>query len=264
MNLLKDKYKKRAVLGTFLVHVFLVFIFYSFGLKYMDPKVEEGIAIEFGYAESGMGDEITQSEEIVTEVTEQIASIEESTNEELTEVSDEVLTQEAEEAPSINEEKEAVEAQEKTPVVKEEEKPKASDELQQALSSLFQSPVTTQTGLTDSIGAQGFIEGTINGAVEAVGGDGDSSDGYELGDRKVIRKPKPNYSCNETGIVVIRVWVNSEGHTYKAELDLKNTTDTSPCLVREAKAAALKTTWLADDNAEPIQIGSIIYNFRKQ
>ena len=132
------------------------------------------------------------------------------------------------------------------------------------MSSLFQSPVTTLSGSTDSLGAQGSIEGTVEGAEEAVGGDGDSSDGYELGDRKAIRKPKPNYSCMETGLVVIRVWVNGEGQTYKAELDLKNTTDTSPCLVREAKSAALKTTWLADVNAEPIQIGSIIYNFRKQ
>tara|TARA_B110000908_G_scaffold169843_1_gene227870 strand:+ start:905 stop:1699 length:795 start_codon:yes stop_codon:yes gene_type:complete len=264
MSFLKDKYKRRAALGTFLVHVFLVFIFYSFGLKYMDPKIEEGIAIEFGYVESGMGEEITQSEEIVTEVTEQMVSIEESTPEDLTEISDEVLTQDAQEAPSIVEEKEAVETQEKTPEVKEEEKPNASDELQKALSSLFQSPTTTQAGSTDSIGAQGSIEGTVYGAIEAVGGDGNSSDGYELGDRKAIRKPKPNYTCNETGLVVIRVWVNGEGETYKAELDLKNTTDTSPCLVREAKAAALKTTWLADANAEPIQIGSIIYNFRKQ
>jgi len=264
MKLLKDKYKRRAAIGTFLVHVFFVFIFYSFGLQYMDPKVEEGIAIEFGYLENGMGEEITQSEEIVTEVTEQAVTIEESTPEDLTEISDEVLTQDTEEAPSVNEEKESVETQEKTPEVKEEEKPKASDELQQALSSLFQSPVTTLSGSTDSLGAQGSIEGTVEGAEEAVGGDGDSSDGYELGDRKAIRKPKPNYSCMETGLVVIRVWVNGEGQTYKAELDLKNTTDTSPCLVREAKSAALKTTWLADVNAEPIQIGSIIYNFRKQ
>ena len=64
--------------------------------------------------------------------------------------------------------------------------------------------------------------------------------------------------------MVIRVWVNGEGQTYKAELDLKNTTDTSPCLVREATTAALKTTWLADANAQPVQIGSISYNFRKQ
>jgi protein TonB len=264
MSLLKDKYKRRAAIGTFLVHIFLVFIFYSFGLKYMDPKVEEGIAIEFGYVESGMGEEITQSEEIVTEVTEQAVTVKESTPEDLTEISDDLLTQDTDEAPSITEEKEAVETQEKTPDVKEEEKPKASDELQQALSNLFQSPSTTLSGSTDTLGAQGTINGTIDGAEEAVGGDGNSSDGYELGNRKAIRKPKPNYSCNGTGLVVIRVWVNGEGETYKAELDLKNTTDTSPCLVREAKAAALKTTWLADSNAEPIQIGSISYNFRKQ
>tara|TARA_B100000795_G_scaffold146564_1_gene109812 strand:+ start:7058 stop:7852 length:795 start_codon:yes stop_codon:yes gene_type:complete len=264
MNFLKDKYKRRAALGTFLVHIFLVFIFYSFGLKYMDPKVEEGIAIEFGYVENGMGEEITQSEEIVTDIVEQVETIEESAPEELTDISEEVLTQELEDAPSITEEKEAVEAQEKTPEKKEEEKPKASDELQQALSSLFQSSSTSQSGTTDSLGAQGVITGSVEGTKIAVGGDGNSSDGYELGDRKAIRKPKPDYSCNETGLVVIRVWVNGEGQTYKAELDLKNTTDTSPCLVREAKAAALKTTWLADKNAEPIQIGSIIYNFRKQ
>jgi len=231
----------------------------------MDPKVEEGIAIEFGYVESGMGEEITQSEEIVPEIVEQVETVEESTPEELTEIAEEVLTQEVEEAPSIIEEKEAAEAQEKTPELKEEkEEPKASDELQQALSSLFESTSNSQSGTTDSIGAQGVITGSVEGNEVAVGGDGNSSDGYELGNRKAIRKPKPDYSCKETGLVVIRVWVNSEGQTYKAELDLKNTTDTSPCLVREAKAAALKTTWLADENAEPIQIGSIIYNFRKQ
>ncbi len=264
MNFLKDKYKRRAALGTFLVHVLLVFSFYSFGLKYMDPKVEDGIAIEFGYVESGMGEEITQSEEIVTEITEQAVIVEESTPEDLTEISDEVLTQDSEDAPSIAKEKEAVESKEKTPEIKEQEKPKASDDLQQALSSLFQSTETSQSGLTDTLGAQGSIEGTIEGAEVAIGGDGNSSDGYELGDRKAINKPKPNYNCNETGLVVIRVWVNTEGKTYKAELDLKNTTDTSPCLVKEAKAAALATTWLADSNSQPIQIGSIVYNFRKQ
>ena len=264
MSFLKDTHKRNAALGTFLVHVFLVFIFYSFGLKYMDPKIEEGIAIEFGYVESGMGDEITQSEEILTEVAAPIETIEEAAPEELTELAEEVLTQEIEEAPSIIEEKEAEKVQEKTPEVKEEQKPKASDELEKALSSLFQSPTTTQSGTTDTLGVQGDLSGSVEGAEIAVGGDGDSTDGYELGDRKAIRKPKPNYSCNETGRVVIRVWVNAEGQTYKAEIDLKNTTDTSPCLVKEAKQAALKTSWLADANAEPIQIGSIIYNFRKQ
>jgi outer membrane biosynthesis protein TonB len=263
MNLFKDKYKRRAVLGTFLIHLALVFLFYSFGLKYMDPKIEEGIAIEFGYVDEGMGTEMTQSEEIITEVVEQVQNSEESTPVEQTEIAEEVVTQEIVEAPVVTEDKEEEKSQELAPVEEEEKKPQASDELQQALSSLFQSTENTQSGDTENEGAQGDQSGSIEGAEEAVGGEGNSSDGYELGDRRAIRKPKPNYSCNETGSVVIRVWVNAEGETYKAELDLKNTTDTSPCLVREAKAAALKTSWLADANAEPIQIGSIIYNFRK-
>tara|TARA_B110000977_G_scaffold154777_1_gene196783 strand:+ start:568 stop:1362 length:795 start_codon:yes stop_codon:yes gene_type:complete len=264
MRFFKNKQKRTAALGTFLVHVVLLFVFYSFGLQYMDPKLEEGIAIEFGYVESGMGDDVTQTEEVVTKVLEQVKTTEESSLEELNEMTEEVLTQETEEAPSISEKPESEKKQEKEPDLKVEEKPKASDELQQALSSLFQSNTSSEAGTSDTLGVQGDIAGTLDGAAIAVGGDGNSSDGYELGDRKAIRKPKPTYSCNETGTVVIRVWVNSEGYTYKADLDLKNTTDTSPCLVREAKSAALKTTWFADTSVEPIQIGSITYNFRKQ
>lgn len=263
MSFLKDKYKRRAALGTFLVHLLLVFIFYSFGLKYMDPKIEEGIAIEFGYVESGSGEDITQSKELVEELVEPNEQLEEMVESHESEIEEEVLTQDTEEAPVITEEALKEESKESV-VVKEEEQLKASDELQQALSNLFQSNQNTQSGNTDNLGAQGDISGSIEGAEEAVGGVGNSSDGYELGTRKAIRKPKPNYSCNETGVVVIRVWVNAEGITYKAELDLKNTTDTSPCLVKEAKAAAMKTIWLADENAKPTQIGSIIYNFRKQ
>ena len=264
MSFLNNKQKRSAAVGTFLVHLALFFVFYSFGLQYMDPKIEEGIAIEFGYEDSGMGEDVTQSKEVVTEILEQVKTIEETTVEELNEITEEVVTQELEEAPSITEKPESEKKQEITPELIEEEKPKASEELQQALSSLFQSNTTTEAGDTDTLGAQGAISGAITGAETAVGGDGNSSDGYELGDRKAIRKPKPKYSCNETGLVVIRVWVNSEGKTYKAELDLKNTTDTSPCLIKEAKAAALQTTWFADTSVEPIQIGSITYNFRKQ
>ena len=62
MKLFRNKYKRRAALGTILVHLIAIFIFYSFGLKYMDPKIEEGIAIEFGYVEEGMGEETRTNE----------------------------------------------------------------------------------------------------------------------------------------------------------------------------------------------------------
>ena len=106
MNLFRNKYKRRAALVTILVHLLAIFIFYSFGLKYMDPKIEEGIAIEFGYVEEGMGEEITQTEEVQTEEVEQIQDVEVSSPEEQTEISEEVVTQDVEDAPVINEEKE--------------------------------------------------------------------------------------------------------------------------------------------------------------
>ena len=264
MTFFRNKYKLGAVLGTILVHLFAIIIFYSFGLKYIDPKIEDGIAIEFGYVEEGAGEETTRTEDVQTEEVEKIQDVEVYVPEEQTEISEDIMTQDVENAPVINEERKEEKMTEEAPVKEEEKKPQASDELQQALSSLFQSTENSQSGNTENEGAQGDQSVSVEGAEEAIGGKGNSSDGYELGDRKVIRKPKPKYVCNETGRVVIRVWVNAEGETYKAELDLKNTTDTSPCLVREAKAAALKTNWLADENAMPTQIGSIIYNFRKQ
>jgi len=264
MSLLKDKYKRRAALGTLLVHVFLIFIFYSFGLTYMDPKVEEGIALEFGYVEEGMGDEILQSEEIEPEQVQESVPEPEVQTAPSEEIVEELVTQDLEDAPVISQEETPEESQENQQEEEPEEiQQEASDELKNALSSLFQNTNNTNTGTTEELGAQGTVEGDVEGVEESLGGQGNDADGYELGDRKAIRKPRPNYTCNEMGIVVIRVWVNSEGITYKAELDLKNTTDTSPCLVREAKAAALETSWLADPEAGPTQIGSITYNFHK-
>jgi len=265
MSFLKNIYKRRAFLTTLLVHLLLVLVFHSFGLKYMDPKIEEGIAFEFGYFDEGMGNEITKSEEIQTEIIEDIQEVQATLSIEDTEILENILTQDIEAveiAVEVNDEAQSEEENKLEKAVEKEEQ--ASMKLQNALSSLFQSKDNSESGSTDIIGSQGNQEGSLIGSVQAEGGEGNSLDGYELGNRIVIRKPKPKYSCTETGRVAIRVWVNRKGITYKAELDLKNTTETDPCLVREAKSAALQTTWLADANVGPVQIGSIIYNFRKQ
>tara|TARA_Y100000385_G_C13085760_1_gene636320 strand:+ start:609 stop:1406 length:798 start_codon:yes stop_codon:yes gene_type:complete len=264
VSFFKNTYKVRAALTSLMIHLFLVFIFYSFGLKYMDPKIEEGIAIEFGYFDEGIGDVITESEEIHIEPIEVIEEIQASLQSEDSEIAETFLTQDIEEVEVAVQVKEKANAEEENKFEKEVQKDaKASKKLQNALSSLFQSKNNTESGSTDISGSQGNQEGSLTGLDKPDRGEGNSSDGYELGNRTVIRKPKPKYSCSETGRVVIRVWVNAEGITYKAELDLKNTTETDPCLVREAKSAALQTTWLKDVNIGPVQIGSIIYNFRK-
>ena len=260
MSFLNSTYKRRAAISTFLVHFLLVLLLYSFGLEYTDPKIEEGISIEFGYSEQGIGDKIIQSNK--TQVDNIKFTQEVQTND--IEFLDPILTQDIHEVEvsTINK-KHKFEKKSKQNKI-QEHKVQASMELQNALSSLFQNKENIESGFTDKNGSQGILEGSLITSDMANGGEGNISDGYELGNRTVVRKPKPKYSCSETGRVVIRVWVNGEGITYKAELDLKNTTETDACLVREAKSAALNTTWLADPNVGPVQIGSIIYNFSKK
>jgi protein TonB len=92
----------------------------------------------------------------------------------------------------------------------------------------------------------------------------DSQDGYTLSDNRfAVRKVKPEYSCEEFGKVIVRVWVNKEGFTIKAEAGIRGTTESSPCLLKEAKNAAMKTTWTPYFNAPEVQIGHITYNFHK-
>ena len=76
-------------------------------------------------------------------------------------------------------------------------------------------------------------------------------------------KVKPDYKCEESGKVIVRVWVNREGHTIKAEPGIRGTTESASCLLEEAKIAALKTTWTPYIDAPDIQIGQITYNFHR-
>jgi hypothetical protein len=95
-------------------------------------------------------------------------------------------------------------------------------------------------------------ENTISGLV----------DDYQLSDNRLaIIKVKPNYICNETGTIIVRVWVNREGKTIKAEAGIRGTTDSSSCLTKEAESAALNTTWTPFLDAPETQIGQITYNF---
>ena len=68
-------------------------------------------------------------------------------------------------------------------------------------------------------------------------------DGYVLSDNRLaVNKIKPKYFCQESGRVIVRVWVNREGVTIKAEAGVRGTTESASCLLEEAKSAALKTT----------------------
>lgn len=113
-------------------------------------------------------------------------------------------------------------------------------------------------------GGNGSGDGTGTGPGSGSGSGGGSGAGrgtgvgnYQLAGRKNLNKPAPK-GCNEEGQVTVQITVDSSGKVIKA--DTGRGTIASPCLINQAKQAALNTKFEAGDAAQ--QVGKIIYNFR--
>jgi outer membrane biosynthesis protein TonB len=264
--------RKSATITTILMLLLLLCIFF-FGLKYMDPPIESGIAVNFGTSIVGSGN-IQPTEPVKTEVNpkvveEVVEEVEEDTSADET-LAEDVVTQESEESIKIKKEQAAVrkaaEAERKAKAEADRKK-KEQEEKKRKLDELM-------GGLNNSDGNASGGEGD-----DAVGGDKGSEDGdpnadgyygnggsggngdYQLGSRKPLNKPKPKYECNEEGLVIVAIEVDRSGKVIKATPGIKGSTNTAECLLSQAKIAALKTTWQADSKAGSKQIGIIKYRF---
>ena len=76
-----------------------------------------------------------------------------------------------------------------------------------------------------------------------------------------MNKPKPNYTCDEQGKVVVQITVDQSGNVIDAKPGARGTTNAAKCLLDEAKNAAMRTKWESDSNAPDKQVGRIEYNF---
>lgn len=260
----EQKNKRKGLIVTILYHIVLVLIFIFAGLTYQDPPPEDGIAINFGYEDDGSGNTTQsapqqpqpQQEEVEKETAEQI--------------DDDVATQEVEDAPNVTNEQTETETEKPKEEPKEEPKPQPDSRLQNALDKTKnQQGQGEGEGETTGGGDQGDPDGDRNSPNrDGNGGIGNSGD-YRLGGRKALERPKPKYDCPEQGRVVVKVYVNRGGKVVNAIPGEKipngpTSTTSSSCLYDRARKAAMQTTWQGDANAPDMQIGYIIYNFRKQ
>lgn len=100
-----------------------------------------------------------------------------------------------------------------------------------------------------------------NGSGSGSGNDGGIGSGYSLGNRKALNKPLPDYTCQEQGRVAVQVSVDRSGKTISVTAGVQGTTNTTKCLLDQARTAAMNTIWQPDSNAPENQIGKIIYTF---
>lgn len=269
MALLETKHEKKSFTITVVLHVILILLLIIFGLTYLDPPPESGIAINFGTSEVGSGNE--QPKEPVRTAPKK-ATAQPVESEPV--IEKEVVTQDIEEAPVIEEKKKEPTPVKTEPIKKEDPKPvkkpdpKPDKSTSDALSSILNGPEKSGTadggeGNDNQAGDKGSPDGDPNASSyygQGAGLDGDGN--YRLGGRKALNKEKFVQDCNESGIVVVRIEVNRNGQVINATPGMKGTTNNAPCLTDPARRAAMATKFNSDENAPARQVGTIIYNFK--
>lgn len=261
-SLFDTEHKRKSMAITIAIHLVLILLLLFAGMKYMDPPIMQGIAINFGTSDTGMGD--AQPLDPIESNPQQTSS---SSAESAPEVKDEVTTQDVEEAPVI---KEKTEKKDSPKDKKEDEKapePKPDQSTSDAISSILNAPKSDGKakggeGNDRTPGDKGSPDGDPNASSYYGSGKGLDGDGnYQLGGRQALNKEKFMQDCNESGTVVVGIEVDREGKVINATPGIRGTTNMAACLIEPAKKAALATKFNADENAPVKQVGRIIYRF---
>lgn len=298
MALLDTRHKKKSFwLTTILLSLFVLLLFYI-GLTYMDPPIENGITVNFGYVDYGKGpapprpqaepqpieeEEIEEQapEETISEpVEEQVEEVEETVTEKENE---KLLTQESEESIKIKqqeaEKRKAEEAarKAKTEAERLERERKAAEEAaRQEREAKKKQLDELMGGLNNAEGAEAEAEGDDQGAGDKGQPDGDpyantyygspgtgsGTGGYGLSGRSLSNRGKVQQQCNEEGRVVVRIVVDRNGKVIDAQAGVRGTTNNHPCLLEPARKTAFLHSWNPDSKAPNQQIGFVVVNFK--
>jgi outer membrane biosynthesis protein TonB len=293
MAFLDTRHKKKSfTLTTLLLSVLLLLLFYI-GLTYMDPPIENGIAVNFGTMDFGSGEvqpkEKVRSEpqKVEPEPVEEVQQVEpepqEETVQEEPEPVEKVLTSNNEESIRIKQQQEAKRKADETAKKAKEEAERIEREKREAEEKKRQEQEAKKKNLDALIGGIGQSDGTTTGsegddnragdkgqpdgdpyATSYYGapGSGSGGGGYGLNGRSLVNSNAVRQECNEEGRVVVRITVDRSGKVIKAEPGVKGTTNTAPCLLDPARKTALSHRWNTDSNAPAQQIGFVVVNFK--
>jgi protein TonB len=271
MSFLETKHKKKSAIITALILGLIMVGVFNFGMQYLDPPDEYGVAINFGDSNVGNGDPVvkTKANPTVKKAEKQVEEKEEVVPKET--IKDEVITQETKEAPVLEKpdkkkiEKPKVDEEKivEPKVVPKPKKPsqKTQDLLNNLLKGNSKDGENKGEGNDDNSDLKGDKKGDPK-STKYYGNNGSGGDkNYNLAGRNALSKPIEKPDCNEEGLVVVSIEVDNSGKVIKATAGVKGSTNTAKCLLDPAKSAALKTKWNMDPNAPNKQRGTIVYRF---
>jgi len=256
MKYLKDRNKRNGVIVTAVIHILILLLFIFTGLTIPIPLPEQGIMVNFGTSDEGMGE--IQPEDVSSSDVEEVSTEEvvESTPVP-TETQEEIITQEELETPAVNEvpptpvEAEVVEEKEPDPVVNP--------------SALYpgkknNTDSEASQGETGNSGDQGSEDGVPDS--KNYGESRGKGTGFFLSGRDMVFKPNVIANTQETGKVVVNIWVDRYGKVKRATPGAKGSTTTSSYLYKIAKEAAIKAKFSPNRDAPEEQKGTLIFDFK--
>ena len=271
MSVLDTKHKRKSATLTAIILLLLLFVIFNYGMQYLDPPEEYGLAINFGNSEVGSGEPVVKTKKVSTpKVVEKQEVVEEEVKETPKEIiKEEIITDDSSKdvpvVEKIKEVKKPVKKENKKEKPKVKPKPKPSKENQDALNNLLNGNSSEGKPKGEGDDKEPGVKGKEKGDADSnkyYGNTGNGSGGnYNLAGRKALSKPKEQPDCQEEGIVVVRIQVDKTGKVIYALPGVKGTTNSAACLLKPAKAAALKTRWNVDEKAPSKQTGTIIYKF---
>ena len=275
MPILDTKHKRKSAAITTIILLILLFVIFNYGMTYLDPPEEYGLAINYGDSNVGIGEPVERTKRVSTpKVVEKEEVVQEEVVQELLEtpkeiIKEEIITDDTVKDVPVVEKKEEKKAPVKEVVKKEipKEKPKSkpSKETQDALNNLLNGNSSDGKAKGEGDDKKEGVKGNEKGDSDSnryYGNTGGGSGGnYNLAGRKALSKPIEQPDCQEEGIVVVRITVDKNGKVINAIPGVKGSNNTAACLLKPAKEAALRTTWNADDKAPVNQTGTIIYKF---
>ncbi len=296
----EKKYRTQGVIGTILFHIVVLVFLLIFGLSAI-PKEEEGVLVNLGDSRIGWGKEepkkaVPQSNP-KPKVTPPPASAPQKTEP----TKEQIKTQDYDEAPEVKseeqkkkeeaekqkkleqekirkeqerlkrEEEERIRKAEEERKRKEEEERRKQEELERQkkainsnVSGAFgkSNSSSTSEGEKKGSGNQGYVTGGPNSKNRSGSGLGNKGNGYQLAGRSLVGSlPKPAYSIQEEGIVVVKIKVDRNGYVVGAEYSLKGSTTQNSQLINAAIKAAKQAKFNKDPKAPAFVYGTITYHF---
>lgn len=244
-----EKYKF-AILGTVLVHV-LFFFYANFTtverpFKMPDPNVELSIPLEDIEFDPELMEQLELTKD--NQVSEEVSNLSADENDKRNKSFENFSTQELDEqveADAKNLEKQFFDEWAST-----HDKGKTN-----ATADIDDSKDKTKTQQNNTVDKNNI---STNGS-NAIAGEVMVS--FNLQNRKANSLPRPGYTCNSSGTVVIDIKVDKSGTVKSASYNSALSSSADECMVSKALAYAEKSRFNFGKTAENMQSGTITYKF---